>query len=31
MPVNADGEIITRTPAKFRLLPSALRVIAPQE
>ena len=29
MPVNADGEIITRTPAKFRVLSSALRVIAP--
>ena len=29
MPVNADGEIITRTPAKFRVLSRALRVIAP--
>ena len=27
--VNADGEIVTRTPASFRVLPSAIRVFAP--
>jgi diacylglycerol kinase (ATP) len=27
--VNADGEIITRTPARFRVLPRAARVYAP--
>jgi len=30
-PVNADGEIITRTPAVFRVLPKAIEVIAPAE
>jgi diacylglycerol kinase (ATP) len=28
-PVNADGEIVTQTPARFRLLPQALEVIVP--
>jgi YegS/Rv2252/BmrU family lipid kinase len=28
-PVNADGEIVTQTPATFRLLPKALEVIIP--
>jgi len=27
--VNADGEIVTRTPAHFRVLPGALKVYAP--
>lgn len=27
--VNADGEIVTRTPAAFRVLPGAVRVFAP--
>ncbi len=27
--VNADGEIVTKTPATFRLLPRAISVIAP--
>jgi YegS/Rv2252/BmrU family lipid kinase len=27
--VNADGEIVTRTPAHFRLIPSAVTVFAP--
>ena len=27
--VNADGEIVTRTPAHFRVLPRALKVYAP--
>ena len=29
MPVNADGEIVTRTPAVFRVLPGAIRVFVP--
>ncbi|KAA2235153.1 lipid kinase [Salinarimonas soli] len=29
-PVNADGEIITRTPARFRVLPKAVRVFVPK-
>ncbi len=29
MPVNADGEIITTTPAHFRVLPKAVRVLVP--
>ncbi len=29
MPVNADGEPVTHTPAKFHLLPSALAVYVP--
>jgi len=28
-PVNADGEIVTRTPAVFRVLPKAIDVIVP--
>jgi diacylglycerol kinase family enzyme len=28
-PVNADGEIITQTPAVFRVLPKAIDVIVP--
>jgi diacylglycerol kinase (ATP) len=29
-PVNADGEIVTETPARFTLRPGAVRVYAPQ-
>lgn len=29
VPVNADGELITRTPARFQVLPRALTVLAP--
>ncbi|WBV43396.1 lipid kinase [Pseudoroseomonas cervicalis] len=29
MPVNTDGEINTHTPARFRLLPGAVRVFVP--
>lgn len=29
MPVNADGEIVTSTPAKFLVHPGAIRVFAP--
>ncbi|MFP4360755.1 MAG: lipid kinase [Alphaproteobacteria bacterium] len=29
-PVNADGELITQTPAHFRVHPAALRVFAPR-
>jgi len=29
MPVNTDGEIVTGTPAHFRVLPAAVRVFAP--
>lgn len=28
MPVNTDGEIVTATPAHFRVLPAAIRVFA---
>ncbi|MGL5064600.1 MAG: lipid kinase, partial [Microcoleus sp.] len=28
-PINTDGEITTHTPAKFRVIPQALRVITP--
>jgi YegS/Rv2252/BmrU family lipid kinase len=28
-PIDADGELIGETPAKFRILPDALRVFAP--
>jgi diacylglycerol kinase family enzyme len=28
-PVNLDGELLTHTPARFELLPAALRVFAP--
>ncbi|MCQ4158845.1 lipid kinase [Roseomonas sp. GC11] len=31
MPVNADGEIKTMTPARFRLLPGVVRVFVPSE
>lgn len=29
-PINTDGEITARTPAKFRVIPKALRVITPR-
>ncbi|MFC0284112.1 hypothetical protein ACFFJB_10915 [Camelimonas abortus] len=29
-PVNADGEIVTATPAHFRVHPAAVRIFAPQ-
>ena len=29
-PINADGEIVTYTPAKFRLVPKAITVFAPE-
>ena len=29
-PVNADGEIVTRTPASFKVLPRAIEVFAPR-
>jgi YegS/Rv2252/BmrU family lipid kinase len=29
MPVNTDGEIVTATPAHFRVLPKAISVLAP--
>jgi len=31
MPVNADGEIVTSTPAHFKVLPGAIEVYAPSE
>jgi YegS/Rv2252/BmrU family lipid kinase len=31
MPVNTDGEIVTSTPAHFRVMPAAIAVFAPQE
>jgi diacylglycerol kinase (ATP) len=31
MPVNADGEIVTATPAHFRVLPAAVTVFAPPQ
>jgi YegS/Rv2252/BmrU family lipid kinase len=31
MPVNTDGEIVTATPAHFRVLPAAVAVFAPPE
>ena len=31
MPINTDGEILTETPASFRVLPGALQVKVPQE
>jgi YegS/Rv2252/BmrU family lipid kinase len=31
MEVNTDGEIITRTPARVRVVPAALQVLAPSE
>jgi YegS/Rv2252/BmrU family lipid kinase len=30
-PINTDGEITTRTPARFRVLPRAIRVFAPEK
>ena len=30
-PVNADGEIVTQTPAVFRVLPKAIDVFVPAE
>jgi len=30
-PVNADGEIVSQTPATFRILPKALEVIVPED
>ncbi len=30
MPINADGEIVGETPARFTVLPHALRVFAPE-
>jgi YegS/Rv2252/BmrU family lipid kinase len=30
-PVNTDGEITTRTPARFRVLPRAVTVVAPEK
>lgn len=30
MPINADGEIVTATPARFRVLPGAVTVFTPQ-
>lgn len=29
-PVNADGEIVTQTPARFEILPAALEVLVPK-
>ena len=31
LPVNLDGEIRTRTPVRFSVVPGALRVLAPVE
>jgi YegS/Rv2252/BmrU family lipid kinase len=31
MPINTDGEILTETPASFRIWPAALQVKVPQE
>ena len=31
MPVNTDGEIVTATPARFRVIPQAVAVFAPPE
>lgn len=30
LPINADGEIVTQTPAKFRLVPKAIAVCVPK-
>lgn len=30
MPVSADGDVVTRTPAHFRVVPGALTVMVPQ-
>ena len=29
-PINADGEIVTQTPARFALVPAAIEVFAPR-
>ncbi len=29
-PVNADGEIVTTTPARFRIVPKSIRIFAPE-
>jgi len=29
MPINTDGEIVTATPAHFKVLPGAITVLAP--
>jgi YegS/Rv2252/BmrU family lipid kinase len=31
MPINTDGEIVTATPAHFRVLPAAIEVFAPPD
>ncbi|ACY14770.1 diacylglycerol kinase catalytic region [Haliangium ochraceum DSM 14365] len=31
LPVNADGEIVGRTPARFSLIPKALQVLVPED
>jgi diacylglycerol kinase family enzyme len=31
MPINTDGEIVTATPARFRVLPAAVTVFAPPD
>lgn len=31
MPINADGELVGRTPARFSVVPRALRVLVPPE
>jgi len=31
MPINTDGEIVTATPAHFRVIPRAIAVLAPRE
>jgi YegS/Rv2252/BmrU family lipid kinase len=31
MDINVDGEIVTRTPARLRVLPAALQVLAPRD
>lgn len=31
MPINTDGEIVTATPARFRVMPEAVTVFAPLE
>lgn len=30
-PINADGEIVTQTPASFKVLPRAIEVFAPRD
>ena len=30
-PINADGEIVTQTPARFQILPQAIEVFAPRD